>query len=181
MKRWTSTIVTVEGHADSRGSSEYNLALGNRRATVVKEYLVSLGVPAGADHRRQQGQRAAVLHRGERGLLAAESARALHRDRQVGRVGRVGRVGLVGQALVETIYPQAYCSPPHQAYPPHQAHPPDQPVSVSTPAPTRDTSPPSSRRRAARESPVRNRASSSGSVEMSTISTVIGIPARRDA
>ena len=39
--------MTVEGHADSRGSSEYNLALGNRRATAVKDYLVSLGVPAG--------------------------------------------------------------------------------------------------------------------------------------
>src|SRR5439155_21281714 len=36
MKRWTSTIVTVEGHCDSRGSSEYNLALGNRRAMAVK-------------------------------------------------------------------------------------------------------------------------------------------------
>jgi peptidoglycan-associated lipoprotein len=38
--------ITVEGHADSRGTSEYNLALGERRATAVKEYLVSLGVPA---------------------------------------------------------------------------------------------------------------------------------------
>ena len=47
MKRWTSTQVTVEGHCDSRGSSEYNLALGSRRATAVKDYLVSLGVPAG--------------------------------------------------------------------------------------------------------------------------------------
>ena len=46
LKKWTSTIVTVEGHCDSRGSSEYNLALGNRRATAVKDYLVSLGVPA---------------------------------------------------------------------------------------------------------------------------------------
>ena len=46
MKRWTSTQVTVEGHCDSRGSSEYNLALGTRRATSVKDYLVSLGVPA---------------------------------------------------------------------------------------------------------------------------------------
>jgi peptidoglycan-associated lipoprotein len=46
MKRWTSTQVTVEGHADSRGSSEYNLALGSRRATAVKDYLVSLGVPS---------------------------------------------------------------------------------------------------------------------------------------
>ena len=47
MKRWTSTQVTIEGHCDSRGSSEYNLALGSRRATAVKEYMVSLGVPAG--------------------------------------------------------------------------------------------------------------------------------------
>jgi len=46
MKRWTSTQVTVEGHCDSRGSAEYNLALGTRRATSVKDYLVNLGVPA---------------------------------------------------------------------------------------------------------------------------------------
>ena len=46
MKRWTSTQVTVEGHCDSRGSSEYNLALGTRRANAVKDYLVSLGVSA---------------------------------------------------------------------------------------------------------------------------------------
>lgn len=45
MKKWTGTQVVVEGHADSRGSSEYNLALGTRRANSVKEYLVSLGVP----------------------------------------------------------------------------------------------------------------------------------------
>jgi peptidoglycan-associated lipoprotein len=47
MKRWNSTQVMVEGHCDSRGSSEYNLALGARRADAVKSYLVSLGVPAG--------------------------------------------------------------------------------------------------------------------------------------
>jgi peptidoglycan-associated lipoprotein len=46
MKRWTSTQVIIEGHADSRGSSEYNLALGNRRASAVKDYLVNLGVGA---------------------------------------------------------------------------------------------------------------------------------------
>jgi peptidoglycan-associated lipoprotein len=44
MKRWTSTRVSVEGHCDSRGTNEYNLALGERRANAVKEYLVSLGV-----------------------------------------------------------------------------------------------------------------------------------------
>ena len=38
--------VTIEGHADSRGTNEYNLALGERRANAVKEYLGSLGVGA---------------------------------------------------------------------------------------------------------------------------------------
>ena len=46
MKRWGSTKVMVEGHGDSRGSAEYNLALGERRATAVREYLVNLGVGA---------------------------------------------------------------------------------------------------------------------------------------
>jgi len=38
--------VTIEGHADSRGTSEYNLALGERRSTGVRDYLTSLGVAA---------------------------------------------------------------------------------------------------------------------------------------
>jgi peptidoglycan-associated lipoprotein len=46
LKRWTSTQITIEGHCDSRGSSEYNLALGARRAEAVKQYLTDLGVPA---------------------------------------------------------------------------------------------------------------------------------------
>jgi peptidoglycan-associated lipoprotein len=41
-----SATVTVEGHCDERGSAEYNLGLGDRRATSVKEFLVQLGVPA---------------------------------------------------------------------------------------------------------------------------------------
>jgi peptidoglycan-associated lipoprotein len=47
LKKWGSTAVSVEGHCDSRGSAEYNLALGTRRANAVKEYLVSLGVAPG--------------------------------------------------------------------------------------------------------------------------------------
>lgn len=39
--------VQIEGHCDERGSIEYNLALGERRARSVKDYLVSLGVKAG--------------------------------------------------------------------------------------------------------------------------------------
>jgi peptidoglycan-associated lipoprotein len=46
MKKWSAAQVTLEGYCDSRGSSEYNLALGNRRANAVKDYLVSLGVAA---------------------------------------------------------------------------------------------------------------------------------------
>src|SRR2546426_4161741 len=38
--------VTIEGHCDERGSTEYNLGLGDRRASAVKQYLVSLGVSA---------------------------------------------------------------------------------------------------------------------------------------
>jgi peptidoglycan-associated lipoprotein len=38
--------ITIEGHADSRGTSEYNLALGERRANAVRDYLTSLGVAA---------------------------------------------------------------------------------------------------------------------------------------
>jgi peptidoglycan-associated lipoprotein len=46
MRKWASTKVQVEGHADSRGTTEYNLALGERRAAAVKDYLVSLGISA---------------------------------------------------------------------------------------------------------------------------------------
>jgi peptidoglycan-associated lipoprotein len=37
---------TVEGHADERGTREYNIALGARRAETVREYLISRGIPA---------------------------------------------------------------------------------------------------------------------------------------
>jgi peptidoglycan-associated lipoprotein len=39
-------VVLIEGHCDERGSAEYNLGLGDRRATAAKEFLVQLGVPA---------------------------------------------------------------------------------------------------------------------------------------
>ena len=46
LKRWNSTEITIEGHADSRGTNEYNLALGERRSTAVRDYLATLGIPA---------------------------------------------------------------------------------------------------------------------------------------
>ena len=44
LSKYPAVRVTVEGHCDDRGTREYNLALGARRANAVKEYLVSLGV-----------------------------------------------------------------------------------------------------------------------------------------
>jgi peptidoglycan-associated lipoprotein len=46
LKRWTSTRISIEGHCDERGTAEYNLGLGERRANAVKAYLVELGVPS---------------------------------------------------------------------------------------------------------------------------------------
>src|SRR5205823_2613147 len=46
-KAHPSVKATIEGHCDERGSTEYNLGLGDRRAAAVKQYLVSLGVSAG--------------------------------------------------------------------------------------------------------------------------------------
>lgn len=43
---YATGTVTIEGHADERGSAEYNLGLGDRRAIAAKEFLVQLGVPA---------------------------------------------------------------------------------------------------------------------------------------
>jgi peptidoglycan-associated lipoprotein len=44
LSKWPQTIVRIDGHCDERGSAEYNLALGDQRATTVREYLTSLGV-----------------------------------------------------------------------------------------------------------------------------------------
>jgi peptidoglycan-associated lipoprotein len=46
LKRFSTWAVTVEGHCDERGTAEYNLALGERRAMAARMYLVSLGIPA---------------------------------------------------------------------------------------------------------------------------------------
>src|SRR5215218_9506477 len=46
LKRYPSWTVTIEGHCDERGTAEYNLALGERRAITARAYLVSLGIPA---------------------------------------------------------------------------------------------------------------------------------------
>jgi peptidoglycan-associated lipoprotein len=46
LKQYPSWTVTIEGHCDERGTAEYNLALGERRAVTARAYLVSLGISA---------------------------------------------------------------------------------------------------------------------------------------
>ena len=64
LKRWSSTRVSVEGHCDERGSSEYNLGLGDRRAQAVRDYLVSLGIP---------GDRVAVVSKGKESPVCTDA------------------------------------------------------------------------------------------------------------
>ena len=58
LMKWPSTVVRIDGHCDERGSAEYNLALGDRRATTVKSYLVSLGVRSDRIEERSLGKEA---------------------------------------------------------------------------------------------------------------------------
>ena len=75
IKNHQNVSIQVEGHADSRGSIEYNLALGERRARAVKAYLVSLGVDA---------DRLNVISFGEEKPLADGDTEAAHaRNRRV--------------------------------------------------------------------------------------------------
>jgi len=75
LKRWTSTKVMVEGHADSRGTNEYNLALGERRAAAVREYLVSLGLAA---------DRITVVSKGEEQPFCSEETESCWQQNRVG-------------------------------------------------------------------------------------------------
>jgi peptidoglycan-associated lipoprotein len=46
LKDYPAYKLTIEGHCDERGSAEYNMALGDKRADSAKEYLVQVGIPA---------------------------------------------------------------------------------------------------------------------------------------
>jgi peptidoglycan-associated lipoprotein len=69
LRRWTSVRTTIEGHADLRGTNEYNLALGERRANAVREYLVGLGIAA---------DRLTVVSKGEEEPTCTEESEACH-------------------------------------------------------------------------------------------------------
>ena len=46
LKKYSTWVITIEGHCDERGTAEYNLALGERRAVAARQYLISLGLDA---------------------------------------------------------------------------------------------------------------------------------------
>ncbi len=84
LRNYPQIKVTVEGHCDERGSTEYNLVLGDRRATAVKNYLVSLGISADRINTTSLGKEKPSLHGEHRGMLAEEPRRPL-RPRAVTR------------------------------------------------------------------------------------------------
>jgi peptidoglycan-associated lipoprotein len=75
LKKRASTKVMIEGHADSRGTNEYNLALTSRRAAAVKDYLVSLGVAA---------DRVSTVAKGEEQPFCKDETEACWQQNRVG-------------------------------------------------------------------------------------------------
>ena len=69
LRRWTTVRVSIEGHADTRGTNEYNLGLGQRRAAAIRDYLVGIGVAA---------DRMVVVSKGEEEPLCREDTEACH-------------------------------------------------------------------------------------------------------
>jgi peptidoglycan-associated lipoprotein len=65
LRRWTSTRILVEGHADDRGTPEYNLALGDVRARQVQTYLQALGITPDRIH---------IVTKGEEQPVCAQAA-----------------------------------------------------------------------------------------------------------
>jgi peptidoglycan-associated lipoprotein len=75
LKRWTGTRINIEGHCDERGTAEYNLGLGERRANAVKAYLVELGVPT---------DRVVIVSKGKESPFCTESNESCWRQNRRG-------------------------------------------------------------------------------------------------
>jgi peptidoglycan-associated lipoprotein len=75
LKKWATTKVLIEGHADSRGTNEYNLALGERRADAARDYIVSLGVPT---------ERVTIVSKGEEQPFCKDETEACWQQNRVG-------------------------------------------------------------------------------------------------
>ena len=75
LRRWTTVRVTIEGHADARGTNQYNLALGTRRASSIRDYLVGTGIAA---------DRLVVVSKGEEELQCREDTEPCHQRNRRG-------------------------------------------------------------------------------------------------
>lgn len=62
MKKNPTVKVRIEGNCDERGTNEYNMALGERRAISAKKYLVNLGIHSGRIHTISYGEEKPLLH-----------------------------------------------------------------------------------------------------------------------
>ena len=83
MKKYATWVVTIEGHSDERGTAEYNLALGERRALAARNYLVSLGIPADRLRTVSYGKEFPFDPGHDEGVVVEEPPRALRRHEQV--------------------------------------------------------------------------------------------------
>lgn len=80
LRRYGQYSIVIEGHADERGTREYNLALGDRRATSVRDFLVSLGIDAdrirtisyGKERPAVEGSGEAVWSQNRRGVTVLQ-------------------------------------------------------------------------------------------------------------
>ena len=99
LKSNDSNLVLIEGHCDERGTNEYNLALGERRAKATMNYLVSQGIPGQPHHDHLLRRGAAGLHRENRGVLGEEPSRRVLDQGPVGASRRPGDVIWATQAV----------------------------------------------------------------------------------
>ena len=90
LKDYPTYKLTIEGHCDERGSDEYNMALGDKRAEAAKDYLVQVGIPAEQLNVISYGKATPGLRRARRSLLAAQSPRP-HRGVGAGTEMRASR------------------------------------------------------------------------------------------
>ena len=80
LKTNQSALLLIEGHADERGTNEYNLALGERRAKSTRDYLVSIGIDAGRITVISYGEERPTCTEQGRSVLGEEPPRPLPRQ-----------------------------------------------------------------------------------------------------
>jgi outer membrane protein OmpA-like peptidoglycan-associated protein len=83
LRKYPTWQISIEGHCDERGTAEYNLALGERRALAARNYLVSLGISADRLRTVSYGKEFPFDPGAHEERLGEEPAGALRHDREV--------------------------------------------------------------------------------------------------